>query len=140
MARRISKNESATFLVDRDTHPQTVAVLQTRADPIGVGIDLFDRAEGSGARLFGSVAELPRVVRFPDGDFEDLAREAHAAGAVVTAATDLLALTLIESPGEWERTLPSALHSASACLSVLAVPMPVSWRFVRGLKETCRVG
>ena len=102
MARRISKNESATFLVDRDTHPQTVAVLQTRADPIGVGIDLFDRAEGLGGRdFFGVLLSYPGSSGSLDGDFEDLAREAHAAGAVVTAATDLLALTLIESPGEW---------------------------------------
>ncbi len=102
MARRISKNESPRFLVDRDTHPQTLAVLHTRAEPIGVTVEVFNPEDGiDGDDYFGLLLGYPGSSGSLSVPFERLTTVAKKAGAVVTAATDLLALTLLKSPGEW---------------------------------------
>jgi glycine dehydrogenase len=95
----------ARFLVDDRCHPQTIAVVRTRAAARGVEVvvadpDDFDFTAGSAGVVVGCVVQYPAT----DGalrEFGDLAARAHAAGALVTAATDLLALTLITPPGEW---------------------------------------
>ncbi len=89
------------FLVDEACHPQTIAVVRTRAGVQGVEIvvgnpDTFAFTGG----VIGALVQYPAT----DGrlrDFTALAQQAHAAGAFVTAATDLLALALIASPGSW---------------------------------------
>jgi len=90
-----------TWLVDAQCHPQTIAVVRTRAEARGITIvvgepDTFTFDAG----VIGCLVQYPAT----DGalrDFRALAERAHAAGALVTAATDLLALALIESPGAW---------------------------------------
>ena len=102
MARRISKNEGSRFLVDRDTHPQTLAVLRTRAEPIGVTVETCDVNRGvEGGDYFGLLLSYPGSSGSLSAPFEQLATEARQAGAVVVAATDLLSLTLLRPPGEW---------------------------------------
>jgi glycine dehydrogenase len=89
------------FLVDEQCHPQTIAVVRTRAAVQGVEIvvadpDSFDFQGG----VVGALVQYPAS----DGrlrDFRALAERAHAAGALITAATDLLALALLVPPGEW---------------------------------------
>ena len=101
LCRRSSKATSNSFLVDADTHPQTIAVLETRAEPIGIDVIVADLSAGLPTDdLFGVLVSYPGssgAVR----SFAKLARAAHEAGALVAAATDLLALTLLTSPGEW---------------------------------------
>jgi glycine dehydrogenase len=95
----------AVFVVDRDTLPQTLAVLRTRAEPLGIGLHVADLSHGWPADLpeagaFGVLLSFPGaggVVR----DHRALAAAAHRAGASVVVAADLLALTLLEAPGEW---------------------------------------
>jgi glycine dehydrogenase len=95
----------AVFVVDADTLPQTLAVLRTRAEPLGIGLHVADLSEGWPADLpeagaFGVLLSYPGAsgaVR----DHRALAGAAHAAGASVVVAADVLALTLLEAPGEW---------------------------------------
>src|SRR3712207_2291941 len=95
----------AVFVVDADTLPQTLAVLQTRAEPLGIGLHVADLSAGwptdlPEAGAFGVLLSYPGAsgaVR----DHRALAAAAHDAGASVVVAADLLALTLLEAPGEW---------------------------------------
>ncbi|SNS11680.1 glycine dehydrogenase [Geodermatophilus pulveris] len=95
----------AVFVVDADTLPQTLAVLRTRAEPLGIGLHVADLSAGWPADLpaagaFGVLLSYPGAsgaVR----DHRALAAAAHEAGAAVVVAADLLALTLLEAPGEW---------------------------------------
>jgi glycine dehydrogenase len=89
------------FLVDEQCHPQTIAVVRTRAAAQGVDIVVADpdSFEFKGG-VIGALVQYPGT----DGrarDFRALAERAHQAGAIVTAATDLLALALLVPPGEW---------------------------------------
>jgi glycine cleavage system P protein (glycine dehydrogenase) len=89
------------FLVDEQCHPQTIAVVRTRADARGIEIVVADPAQFRfGGGVIGALVQYPGT----DGrlrDFRQLCAQAHAAGALVTVATDLLALTLLAPPGEW---------------------------------------
>ena len=101
MARRVSKNTSDSFLVHADTHPQTIAVLRTRAEPIGIDISIVDDAELAGnlPAGFGLLVSLPTSTGAVP-DWRSVIERAHAAGAVVVVATDLLACVAITPPGE----------------------------------------
>ncbi|MGY1639209.1 aminomethyl-transferring glycine dehydrogenase [Geodermatophilus sp. SYSU D00742] len=95
----------AVFVVDADTLPQTLAVLRTRAEPLGIALHVTDLSAGWPADLpeagaFGVLLSYPGAggaVR----DHRALVAAAHEAGAAVVVAADLLALTLLEAPGEW---------------------------------------
>ncbi|GGN50425.1 glycine dehydrogenase [Actinoplanes campanulatus] len=101
LARRASKTKSNVYAVDADTFPQTLSVLRTRAEPLGIVIHLVDLDGG---------AELPEDcfglhLQYPGAsgkvrDHAALVEAAHAKGALVTVAADLLALTLLRSPGD----------------------------------------
>ncbi|HEU0132297.1 MAG TPA: aminomethyl-transferring glycine dehydrogenase [Mycobacteriales bacterium] len=101
LCRRASRApEGAAFLVDADTHPQTLAVVVTRAEPLGIEVRTFD-ADGPlpEGPAFGVLLSYPGSsgkVR----DHAPLIEAAHAAGALVAVTTDLLALTLLRPPGE----------------------------------------
>ncbi|MEA2725372.1 MAG: glycine dehydrogenase [Gemmatimonadales bacterium] len=96
-----SVKSNPVYLVDDRCHPQTIAVVQTRAEARGIEVVVGDPAGFEfGPRVVGALVQYPAT----DGevrDFRSLAERAHAAGALVTAATDLLSLTLITPPGEW---------------------------------------
>ncbi|HEY3220246.1 MAG TPA: aminomethyl-transferring glycine dehydrogenase, partial [Gemmatimonadales bacterium] len=87
--------------VDANCHPQTIAVVRTRAGARGIDVVVADpdtfNFQGN---VIGALVQYPAT----DGairDFRELCEAAHAAGALVTVATDLLALTLLAPPGEW---------------------------------------
>lgn len=104
LSRRVGKVKDGVFLVDADCLPQTVAVLRTRAEPTGVEIIVADLGDGIPQEVvergvFGVLLQYPGAsgaVRDPRAVVE----RAHELGAVVTVAADLLALTLLTSPGE----------------------------------------
>ncbi|MCA0376986.1 MAG: aminomethyl-transferring glycine dehydrogenase [Gemmatimonadetes bacterium] len=89
------------FLVAADCHPQTIEVVRARAEARGVTVRVTAaEAFAFGADVFGCLVQYPAT----DGavaDYRALAEQAHAAGALVVAATDLLALCLLTPPGEW---------------------------------------
>ena len=104
LAKRSVKSKSNRFIVAGDAHPQTIEVIQTRAEPLGIEVVLANSlAEWNGALdgdYFAVLAQYPAT----SGRIDDLAADAdkaHARGAAFIAAADLLALTLITPPGEW---------------------------------------
>ncbi|WP_199509533.1 aminomethyl-transferring glycine dehydrogenase [Nucisporomicrobium flavum] len=101
LARRSSKSKSSVYVVDADTLPQTLAILRTRAEPLGIDVRLVDLDAGEELpeEFFGLHLQYPGAsgaVR----DHAALVEAAHAVGALVTVAADLLALTLLRPPGE----------------------------------------
>ncbi|UED82874.1 aminomethyl-transferring glycine dehydrogenase [Streptomyces profundus] len=103
LSRRVGKVRDGLFLVDADCLPQTIEVVRTRAEPTGVEVLVADLGDGipeeaAERGVFGVLLQYPGAsgaVRDPRPVIE----EAHALGAVVTVAADLLALTLLASPG-----------------------------------------
>ena len=109
--RRASKAAAdAVLVVDQHTFPQSVAVIQTRAKPLGLTVIVADlnavttaealTTAAGGKAVFGVIVQYPGA----DGELRDwsaLAAAAHELGALVTAAADLLALVLVTPPGEW---------------------------------------
>ncbi|MPY59803.1 aminomethyl-transferring glycine dehydrogenase [Streptomyces spongiae] len=104
LSRRMGKNKKGLFLVDADALPQTIAVIEARAEPTGVEVVVADLSEGIPAgiaerEINGVLLQYPGasgVVR----DLGPVIDQAHELGALVTVAADLLALTLLTSPGE----------------------------------------
>ena len=102
LARRSSKAaDSAVFVIDSHVHAQTKAVVATRAKPLGIEILECDALNiPSGTEYFGVLVQYPDTTGAIT-DYSALSESSHAIGALVIAATDLLALTLIAPPGEW---------------------------------------
>ena len=90
-----------TFFVADNCHPQTIAVLQTRAKPLGIEIKIGDYSRFKfDDAVFGALIQYPAT----DGaiyDYSDFVTRAHSAGALVVVAADILALTLLKPPGEF---------------------------------------
>ncbi len=90
-----------TFFVADNCHPQTIAVVQTRAKPLGIEIQIGNFAEFKlDETVFGALVQYPAT----DGaiyDYADFIKRAHDAGALVVVAADILALTLLKPPGEF---------------------------------------
>src|SRR5262245_57598767 len=97
-----SGQERDGFFVSADCHPQTIAVLQTRAQPLGIrlNIDRIEHCDVTKQNLFGILLQCPAVDSTIRSDHV-LIERAHQAGALVVVATDLLALTLLKPPGEF---------------------------------------
>ncbi|MDQ1620317.1 MAG: glycine dehydrogenase [Actinomycetota bacterium] len=102
LSRRSSKAPAgAVFVVDTDVLPQTLAVIQTRAEPLGIEVLVAD-VRGSGlpdADVFGLLLQYPGTSGVV-ADLGPVIDAAHDRGALVTVAADLLALTLLRAPGE----------------------------------------
>src|SRR3954465_7069581 len=100
LAVRGAKGEPV-YLVDDRCHPQTIAVVRTRAEARGIQVRVADPPTFTfDPDVIGALVQYPAT----DGeirDFRAVCERAHAAGALVTAATDLLSLTLLTPPGEW---------------------------------------
>lgn len=99
MARRSSRAASSVFFVSQHCHPQTIEVVRTRAACLDIDLVVGNEANGL-PECFGVLLQYPHSL----GDVPDytaLVEQAHAQGAVVAVATDLLALTLLTPPGEW---------------------------------------
>ncbi|WP_026638871.1 aminomethyl-transferring glycine dehydrogenase [Bordetella petrii] len=99
LARRGSRSASPVFFVSRHCHPQTIEVVRTRAEGLGIEIVVGDEAQGL-PECFGVLLQYPHSLGGL-ADYRALAEAAHAQGAVVACATDLLALALLEPPGAW---------------------------------------
>ncbi len=99
MAKRHAKSNSSIFFVDANTHEQTIGVLQTRASGFGITLKIADVAELKASQVFGALLSYPGssgALR----DYSSVISKLHEAGALAIMATDLLALTLLKSPGE----------------------------------------
>ena len=97
-----NREEAGRFFVAEDCHPQTVAVVRTRAEPLGIQVDVGnpDTYDFAAHQPFGALLQYPGT----DGALRDcraVTDRAHAAGTLVAVAADLLSLTLLTPPGEW---------------------------------------
>ena len=102
MAHAVARGQRPAFFVAEDCHPQTIAVVETRARPLGIEVRVGPMAAldlGAG-EVFGVLVQYPTT----DGrvlDYADLAGRTRAAGALFIVAADLLALTVLRAPGEF---------------------------------------
>ena len=100
MAWRVSKSESQTFFVDGDCHPQTIAVVETRARPLGIEVVVGDPFTGfEGREVFGVLVQYPGSSGAL-GAIGAVIDRAHDQGALATVAADILSLVLLTPPGE----------------------------------------
>ncbi|EPX87123.1 glycine dehydrogenase (decarboxylating) [Rubellimicrobium thermophilum DSM 16684] len=98
MAQRSAKSKAKAFFVAEDCHPQTIAVIRTRAEPLGIHVLVGPPDSLVPSEVFGAIFQYPGTfghLRDLTGDIDRL----HAAGALAIVATDLLALTLLKEPG-----------------------------------------
>ncbi|MDQ6853953.1 MAG: aminomethyl-transferring glycine dehydrogenase [Actinomycetota bacterium] len=103
MCKRLNPGAGATFLVDADCHPQTIDVVRTRGEPIGVDVQLAVVADAAREDpidgVFGALLQYPGSSGAA-GDLRPAIERLHARGAMVAVASDLLALVVLTPPGE----------------------------------------
>jgi glycine dehydrogenase len=109
------KRPNKTFFVSDRCHPQTIAVLSSRADGFGVRIEVGDALKENSKRIEELGEDLVGVlVQYPDtdggvDDFKALSEKVHKHGATFSVATDLLALTVLKPPGEFGADVASTV-------------------------------
>ncbi len=98
MAQRVAKSKASAFFIDANCHPQTIAVMQTRAAPLDIPVIVGQPQDLDPAQVFGAIFQYPGTYGHVR-DFTDLIAALHAAKAVAIVATDLLALCMLKEPG-----------------------------------------
>ena len=97
----VPRKITRSFFVSETCHPQTIAVLQTRAEPLGIELQIGDHRDVNfGTPILGAIVQYPAT----DGaiyDYHQFAEQVHAAGGLFVTATDLLALMLLKPPSEF---------------------------------------
>ncbi|MEM1347754.1 MAG: aminomethyl-transferring glycine dehydrogenase [Myxococcota bacterium] len=98
----VARAKRTTFLVAEDVHPQTIEVLKTRAEPMGIKVRVqsADDFGFGGGDVFGVLVQYPNTNGGVE-DFGALSERAHEAGAMLVVAADLLSLTLLRAPGSF---------------------------------------
>ncbi|GAB4107919.1 MAG: aminomethyl-transferring glycine dehydrogenase [Phycisphaeraceae bacterium] len=104
MCYAISRCQRPLFLMADDCHPQTIAVVKTRARTMGIQVQLFTPASDQPPTALESACGV--MVQYPttDGrlvDYAPLAQKAHESGALLVAACDIMSLVLLKPPGQW---------------------------------------
>ena len=100
LCQRMSKSKGKVFFVADDCHPQNIEVVKTRAEPLGIDVVVGNPLDGiEDYDLFGMLLQYPGTYGEVT-DFSELIKQVHAKKALVTVSADLLALTLLKTPGE----------------------------------------
>ncbi|MFB2839416.1 aminomethyl-transferring glycine dehydrogenase [Floridanema evergladense] len=101
MSYGVAKNKAKAFFVSQDCHPQTIEVVQTRANPLGIEVIVGNHENFTFDQpIFGALLQYPAT----DGtiyDYRKFIEQAHKIGTLVTVAADILSLTLLTPPGEF---------------------------------------
>ncbi len=101
LCQRVSKSKSRTFFVSERCHPPSIAVVETRARPLGIEVVVGDHVKDlAGLDVFGALLQYPAS----DGeaiDYTDTVEQIHAQGGLAVVAADLLSLVLLKPPGEF---------------------------------------
>lgn len=101
MAHAVARGKKPRFLVSKRCHPQTLTVMQTRADAAGIALERFEEIQGQDlSDVSGVLVQYPTTEGVIE-DYEALAERVHEAGGLLVVAADLLALTLLRPPGEF---------------------------------------
>jgi glycine dehydrogenase len=98
MAERSAKSKARGFFVDQNCHPQTIAVIQTRAAPLHIQVIVGAPEDLDPSQVFGGIFQYPGTYGHVQ-DFTDVIARLHGAKALAIVATDLLALTMLKEPG-----------------------------------------
>jgi glycine dehydrogenase len=107
LARRVFKgSDGSVFLIDEKVHQQTIAVVTTRAKPLGITVKIVDVVEFFKSSEFSTLEVFGVLIQYPDSsgeirNYAEITQQAHGKDALVIAAVDLLSLTLLKAPGEW---------------------------------------
>ena len=101
LAHRATKGKRHRFLVSTLCHPQNIQIIETRAEPLGIEVVMFDENQpvADWTDVFGVIVQYPST-NGVISEYESLTQQAHEHGALVIMATDLLALMMLKSPGE----------------------------------------
>lgn len=100
------KGEKNAFFVSQDVHPQTIGLIETRAKAIGIKVVVGDHSQNdfSSGRFCGAIVQYPNTygsIESKGESYADFTKRVHAGGAMVIAATDLMALTQLAPPSTW---------------------------------------
>ncbi|WP_397544732.1 aminomethyl-transferring glycine dehydrogenase [Roseovarius salis] len=98
MAQRVSKSKATAFFVDRDCHPQNIAVIKTRAEPLGIEVIVGNPDKMEAEKVFGALFQYPGTYGHVR-DFSDHIAALHKHKAIGIMSADPLALTLLKEPG-----------------------------------------
>ena len=98
MAQRVAKSKAKAFFVDRDCHPQNIAVIKTRALPLGIEVIVGNPDKMEADKVFGAIFQYPGTYGHVR-DFTDHIAKLHGAKAIGIVAADPLSLTLLKEPG-----------------------------------------
>jgi glycine dehydrogenase len=98
MAERVAKSKATAFFVDRDCHPQNIAVIKTRAKPLGIKVIVGNPDKLDATKVFGALFQYPGTYGHVR-DFTPQIAALHAQGAIGIVAADILSLTLLKEPG-----------------------------------------
>ncbi len=106
MCRAITGREDGLFWISEDCHPQTIAVVRTRAESMGVRVVVGDVAALTSSSADGAAKPIGVLLQYPTtqgriNDYSDVIQRVQGAGGLVVMAADLLALTLLKPPGQW---------------------------------------
>ena len=106
LLRRVNGKAGDTFFVDAECHPQTIEVVRTRAEPLGIQVVVGEPEPTALPKTVGAEGVFGVLLQYPGTtggirDDRDLVANLHAQGTLVAVATDLLALVLLAPPGEW---------------------------------------
>jgi glycine dehydrogenase len=98
MAQRVAKSKATAFFVDRDCHQQNIAVIQTRAAPLGIKVIVGNPDKMKPEKVFGALFQYPGTYGHVR-DFTDHIAALHGAGAIGVVSADPMSLTLLKEPG-----------------------------------------
>ncbi len=99
MAKRASKSKAGAFFVDENCHPQNIAVIQTRAEPMGIEVIIGNPSDMVAGDVFGAIFQYPGTYGHVC-DFTPQIDALHETKALAIMSADILALCLLKSPGE----------------------------------------
>ena len=117
MAQRVAKSKATAFFVDENCHPQTIALLKTRSEPLGWSIVVGDPfTDLDPVDVFGAIFQYPGTYGHVR-DFSGLIARLHQTGAIAVMAADPLALALLKSPGDMDADI------AIGCTQRFGVPV-----------------
>lgn len=98
MAQRVAKSKAKAFFVDRDCHPQNIAVVKTRAEPLGIEVIVGNPSKMEADKVFGALFQYPGTYGHVR-DFTSEIEKLHENKAIAVVAADPLSLTLLKEPG-----------------------------------------
>ncbi len=144
LAKRSVKSRSNVFIVAGDCHPQTIEVIQTRAGPLGITVKVSSASATvpqlmAGGDFFGVLAQYPGTTGMVH-DLRPLAGVAHANGAALCVAADLLALTLLLPPGEFNADIVLGSTQRFGVAMGNGGPTRLIWPAAMRSSARCRAG